>query len=164
VKTFGLTEGQKDLFNLKQLGADADDLKIAKGLSDQLDALEKYKKDQEDAKHLIEQSLTPLDKYKESVQEIARLYREHLIDAKQRQDALNKAQQELDKSDKAKKDEHSAALTRRFDFNLGKNDTAKQKADQDQKRTALNTDRIKFIQEQFYNNSLTKPAVVLYNF
>jgi hypothetical protein len=166
VAQFGLTEGQKDILSLKHLGADNFDLNTANDLNNQLNHLEQHKKDLAEAKHLIEESISPLDKYKQLVDETGKLWAEHLLTAKQRMDLLNKAQDELNKKQHAD-DKHSSAEVRRFDFNLGK--TSKPGGLQGQileteKRHALATDRIKFIQEQFYNNMLNKPQVVLYNF
>jgi hypothetical protein len=92
-------------------------------------ASERFKKDQESAKSLIESSLTPLDKFGAEAKKINKLLREGLITDKQADDALDKAGKTLAKSNKDE-DKHAGASTRRFDFNLPKEpkhaDTASQ--------------------------------------
>jgi hypothetical protein len=165
ITEFGMTDAQKKVFEIKQAGGDEFDISTAETLAKKLDALEKYKKDQEESKQLIEDSLSPLDKYQKKLADIARLYREHLLDAKQRQDALNKAADELNKKDKDK-DQKSAAETRRFDFSKHgkKTDSTQAQLLEQARKQAIDTNRIRFIQDQFYNQSQTQPKVYLYNF
>jgi hypothetical protein len=117
VSGFGLTEAEKKINELKALNAKPADIAKANALSEQLKHLEDFKKDQEEAKKLIEDARGPLDKYQDQLAKLDKLQGEGLLDAKAYADGVGKANKELQSSFKdLTADKKTGAETRRFDF------------------------------------------------
>jgi hypothetical protein len=156
----GMTEAQKKLDDLKRDGANAGQVAQAAALQQQVDkqtkAAELFKKDQEDAKKLIEESQTPLQKYQDQVKQIDDLYAKGLLTQQQALGALTKDATALDKHDQT--DKHVGAETRRFDFTILKEpkhaDVAAQQL-QAAKAQLASTKKIENYQEQQYQWGLT---------
>jgi len=130
---FGETEAQKKMDDLKDKGATSDQLGQAAKLNDQIEKMSAWKKEQEEANKLIEESMTPIDKYQQQIDKVQKLFKDGLITAQQQSDAIKKAGDDLKKAndkDDPGSDKHAAAATRRFDFkipgNPGAGDTGKQ--------------------------------------
>jgi hypothetical protein len=123
-----MTSGEKMVDDLKRDHASDSMIAQAKGYQDQLDAVENqhkamegWKKDQEEAKKLLEEALTPLQKQADKMKEIQRLYDEQIITLKQAQGLTDKLNQDATKhADPNDPSMHAAAVTRRFDFALPK--------------------------------------------
>jgi hypothetical protein len=113
----GMTEAKKKLDDLKRDGANDAQLKQADALQKQSDAAEQFKKDSEDAKRLIESSMSPLEKFKDETDKINALYTEGLLTAQQASEAIDKQGKELGKANKDE-NKHAGAEVRRFDFRL----------------------------------------------
>lgn len=117
IATFGMNEGQKKLFDLEAMGAGPQAIETAQTYLKQLDALEAHKKDADEAKKLIEQTQSPLDKYQKQLTDLKRLSAEGLINANQYAAALSKDNKELQDALKdPNADKKFAAETRRFNF------------------------------------------------
>jgi hypothetical protein len=74
VAEFGLTEAEKTQAQLQQLGASPEQLRQAQQLADQLDALNRNKKMDEDAAKIKENILTPAEKAKKEIEQITELF------------------------------------------------------------------------------------------
>ena len=122
----GLTEAQKELDNLKRAGADTYQLGFAKMYADQIAAAERMKKEQEDAKRLIEESAAPIERLQVEFDKVLRLQRDGLLTAHQADEALKRAASTFDRADGGEGEKHARAEVRRFDFR-GPSETAKAK-------------------------------------
>jgi hypothetical protein len=117
VANFGLTEAQKKVNELKGLNAKPEDIAKANDYANQLKGLEAYKKKQEEAKKLMEDSLTPVQKYQDGLDKLNDFYREGHIDATAYWAQVAKLNAELGQSlKKMQPNAKVAAETRRFDF------------------------------------------------
>ena len=117
VDTFGMSAGDKQVASLKALNATPEDFAKAKDLSAQLDAMEALKKLQEDANKLNEESLSPLQKYQESLAKINDMWQEGLLTREEHDASIAKANSTLQSSFKdITSVKRAGAETRRFDF------------------------------------------------
>jgi hypothetical protein len=117
IATFGMNANQKKLFDLEGMGLSKDQMELATAYVKKLEQLESHKKDEDAAKKVIEESLSPLDKYQEKMGEINRLQSEGLLSQNQAASAADKAFTELAKTMKDPYEgKKVAAEARRFDF------------------------------------------------
>jgi hypothetical protein len=110
VATFNMTDTQKELFDLKNLGASPEVLKEAEALGKQLEAMEKQKQMQEDIKSIMDDLQTQAD--------TALMTEAQKLEYKLRQ--LNASEQEL-----ARARELSAAIKERTELLQAQEDSAR---------------------------------------
>lgn len=93
--TVGMTTAQTEVFRLKELGASEAIIKEAQALQESIKKKEEKKKHDEElankAKQLIEQNLTPLEKFEKDVAEIGEMFNKGLINETQLDRALKSA-------------------------------------------------------------------------
>jgi hypothetical protein len=114
---FGMTAGQKKLFELKSLGAKPEEIKQAENLIRQLERLENQKKTMEEGNKIFEEMKTPMEKYQDQIGHIDDLLMAGVINSETYDRAVAKYQDELLKGDKDKANK-TGASTRRFEFAL----------------------------------------------
>lgn len=106
VDQFGMTEGQKKLMDLKDLGASPEQLAQAEANLKKLSDLEDQKKASDDlaqkAKSVFDETRTPLEKYEEKLGELSDMLNAGAIDWDTYGRAIRKAQDELNSDDKSK--------------------------------------------------------------
>lgn len=120
IDTFGMTEGQKDLFKLSKM-ANPEQLKLAQQYMNKLDQLEKHKKEVEDATALTKKVLdaNPLTKYQDELGKLDNLHHKGLISAQVYAAGVAEANKGLVDSFKKLNEAANrkvAAQERRFDF------------------------------------------------
>jgi hypothetical protein len=102
VETFGMTEGQKKLFDLSAMGATPDQIAQAKSLSDQLDSMNAAKKKademQQSAKSVFDATRTPMEKYEEQIGKLGDMLNAGVLDWDTYGRAVRQAKSELEKS------------------------------------------------------------------
>jgi hypothetical protein len=131
VAQFGMTKQQKAVEDVISQGGSASQIAEATFLQFKLGALEKMKQMAEDTakkqeemanegKRLIEDSMTPLQKYQQQVDHLGELFQQGFIDQQTYNDQLTKAKDAIDHKDAAatKTKETADTLERRFDFRL----------------------------------------------
>jgi hypothetical protein len=116
VQQAGMSDAQKQLDDLKRAGASDQQIGQAKQMADQLDAARQTKQLQEEAKSIIESSMTPLQKYQETVAKLDELRSRGLIDEQVYDAAKAKAEHTEDHKDNM--DKKPERIERRFDFRL----------------------------------------------
>lgn len=166
---FGLDDIGKKLNDLKDKGASDSQLAEAKQTLTAYEALKKAKEDghklDEEAKKIIEDSKTPLDKEREDIEKINEAYKTGRLTKEQYAKAIGKAQFELDEKTRAPAPKLIGANTQAgFELiakiqgraNGGGNKVAEQHLDEAKKQTDLLTK----IQEQEANNAPTGMATI----
>jgi|GEM_PF-2758519 len=105
--TFGMSEGQKKMYDLKQLGATADQMQQAQMLQQSLDAKEEEKKRvdelKEKMKSMWQEAMTPQQKYQEALDQIHQAMLRNIITQDQANQLSKKAAAELNKAEPNKK-------------------------------------------------------------
>ena len=101
VEQFGMSKGDKVADDLRRAGATSEQQAEAKGLQNQLDALEAQKKAHEDAteaaKKYYEETMTPAEKYAAEIEKINELVIKGMLDQETAQRAADAAKQQLKK-------------------------------------------------------------------
>jgi hypothetical protein len=120
----GMSAADKRADDLKRDGATGAQQAEAKMLADRIDAAEKFKTDQEEAKRLIEESRTPLQKFQDEAAKVQKLLAEGLITQAQADAETKRAGKELTDATKFDPAKKAPTLERRFDFRLPKDPQA----------------------------------------
>ena len=115
---FGMTAGQKKLFELKSLGAKPEEIKQAESLVAQLEKLENQKKVMDEGHKLFENMRTPMEKYQDQISHLDDLLVQGAINSETYDRAVAKYQEDLTKGDKEDKANKVGAQSRRFEFAL----------------------------------------------
>jgi len=119
IREVGMTDGQKKLDELKQLGIDPKVIEQAKKFADQLDEAQKRQKLFEEGKHMTEEGITPLQKYNAELDKLNKMLAIGAINQDIFNAAKKKAHDEFEKSIKKNDEEkHATAVIRRFDFRV----------------------------------------------
>ena len=111
-----MTAAEKQVDDLRRAGATDKQVDQATGLQKNIDAMAAWRKEQEEANKLIEESRTPIEKYQDQIDKIQKMYLDGLLTESQADAAIDKAAKGLDKDDKETK--KASLETRRFDFRL----------------------------------------------
>jgi len=116
IATFGMTSGQKKIFDLKAMGADPAAIAQAQQYVDQLTKLDASKKMAEEGKQLAESLRTPLEQYADQLKKLDAMREAGAINAEIYARGLSKADADFMKSGGDKEMKRSTATEQRFAF------------------------------------------------